>query len=131
LPYSCDLLVLCVITLVENFKFFQLISSNLITNYEELNKNQPELFMDFSIDEIQMVNENLKRIKPDENEEEHWRDFENSNMLGERNEVESLRAELPTYLGGNRAKRDFTIHLLVPKERSIGKKILAPLYLSA
>ena len=37
---------------------------------KRLNKNQPEVFMDFSIDEIQKVNENLKRIKPDENEEE-------------------------------------------------------------
>ena len=73
---------------------FQLISSILITNYEELNKNQPELFMDFSIDEIQKVNENLKRIKPDENEEDVWRDFDNSNMLEERSDIELLRAEL-------------------------------------
>ena len=61
---------------------------------KRLNKNQPEVFMDFSIDEIQKVYENLKHIKPHENEDEFLRDLNNSNMVGERNGVASLRAEL-------------------------------------
>ena len=50
--------------------------------------------MDFNIDEVQKVNENLKHIMPHENEEEFWRDLKNSNILRERNDVESLRADL-------------------------------------
>ncbi len=42
----------------------------LIKFYEDISKNHPELFMEFSIDEIQKANNNLKRIKRDEHEEE-------------------------------------------------------------
>ena len=43
---------------------------------------------------VQKVKENLKHIKPHENEEEFWRDLKILSMVGERNDVESLRAEL-------------------------------------
>ena len=75
-------------TQVKNFNFFQLISSNLISNYKELDKNQPELFYG---SEGQWK---FKHIKPHEKEEEFWGDLKISNMLGGRNDVESLRAVL-------------------------------------
>ena len=76
---------------------FQLISSNLMKTYEELYNSHPELFLEMSIEEINK-DFKLKRIKPDENEEEFWREFDNSNMLSERNDIELFRRELQNYI---------------------------------
>ena len=63
---------------------FLSISSILLKNYEKVYKNQPGLFVGFSIDHIQRVYEILNVFNPDENEEEIWRNFDHLNILGER-----------------------------------------------
>ncbi len=48
--------------------------------------------MEFSIDDFQKANNNIKRIKLDKHDEKFWRDFESSNMLGERERCRIIRS---------------------------------------
>ena len=84
------------------------ISNALFQEYERINKISPDIFFNF-----EHIEENAKHRKPlsQEDYDNFWTEFENSNMLKDNSERESFNTELKLYLMEKKIKKDTNLSL--------------------
>lgn len=109
----------------------QFISDVLTIQQESIIKQTPDLFTNIEINEKSLV---LKRIKPEEEESDFWREFDNSNMLGHNSNDEALiKQEIKSYLLESKISKegDPSIYWSLNHNKYPRLSVLARKYLTA
>ena len=112
--------------------------SNILTkDYVTIKKVIPDLFESFEKLE-ESLNTKRIRVEEDDDYDDLWQEFENSNMIGENKEKESFNAEMKLYLIENKIPKKINPSIYwsknsktYPRLSVLARKYLTPLPTSA